>query len=123
MEKWDLYRGRLVMHQGVVSRVEKVNPKWTIVQHEDGKRWNASPASLTPAPEGSEFNIDEAEGLQIADPVRFIGKNAPDNAIYVVLDIKGTTYKIAKLGRSNNRFYRSVPASDLARIPDEDVRL
>lgn len=123
MERYTLYRGLLVMHDGVLARVEKVNPKWTIVQHEDGTRFNAYPGRLVEAPEGSVFTIDEAEDLQLADPVRFIGRSSPDNEIYVVLGISGTTYKIARLGKSNNRFFRSVAASELARVPDEDVHL
>ena len=129
MQKWDLYRGLLVNHRNsedgktYLARVEKVNPKWTVIQYEDGRRWNASPAGLTEAPAGSVFNIDEAEGLELGNPVRVIeGKFASDD-IWSVLDIKGGTYKLAKVRGSGNRYLRGVPASHLALVPEGEAVL
>lgn len=130
MNRYDLDPGMLVMHRNskegrtVLARVLKINPKNILVQYETGKRWNTSPTSLDAAPAGSVFTIDEAEGLELADPVRFVNNADVGNAIFVVLDIKaGPLYKLARLGSSKNRYFHRVTASELVRVPNEDVRL
>jgi len=127
MERWQLRPGMLVMHrkpedsEKTLARVEKVNPKWTIVQHEDGSRYNASPAGLTEASMDATFDIEEATGLELGDPVRFIDGRITDDSVYVVLDVKGMTYKLARLRGSGNRFYRSVAGSSIALVPEGEV--
>lgn len=116
MERYQLARRMLVMHKGQVARVEKVNPRWIVVQHEDGQRWNTSPASLEPAPAGSTFNLDEAEGLTLGSVVRFVGREIPDPDVFVVVGMSAGTFKVAKLGGDHGRYYRTVPASELAVI-------
>lgn len=128
MQRYDLYPTLVVMHRNskkggtFLARVLKVNPKNILVQYESGARWNTSPSLLDPAPEGAVFNIDETEGLELGDPVRFIDNNPhAGDAIYVVLSHDGLLYKVAKLRGSGNRYFNKVPASSLVLVPVGEV--
>jgi hypothetical protein len=129
MDRYDLRLRMLVMHrnskigQTVLARVLKINPKNILVQYETGVRWNTSPALLEPAPAGSVFEIDEAEGLELADPVRFVNNPKAGDHIYAVLDVKDMLYKVARIGGSKNRYFYRIPASELVRVPNEELGL
>lgn len=115
MTRYQLYPGMLVIHSGTTARVEKINPKKIIVTHEDGRRWNTYAEYLSPAPEGTTFNLDEVEQLHIGNVVEWMGE--PEKGKFVVMKQKTAhSYAIVKLGGDNGRYYPDVPASRLLKV-------
>lgn len=117
MERYELRPRMLVMHQGKVARVEKINPKKIVVQHEDGARWNTYPSHLTPAPEGTTFDLEEATGLVLGSVVQW--KDGTRNRMthggtpYVIVAVSQGGFRMAQLFGDANRYFRDVPASSL----------
>lgn len=114
MLRHELYPGLLVMHQGMVSKVCKVNPKNTVIEHPDGARWNVHPTHLVTAPPLSVF-APTAPTIAIGDTVRFKRpRNADESRVFVVIKkAAGDTLHVTGLNDHKNTFFRNVAPSTI----------